>query len=294
MGQALGVKISELLKTGKKSFSFEFFPPKTDEDSAQLLKTAETLRALDPSYISVTWGAGGSTGRKTLDLVTGIKSKLGVETMAHLTCVGASRSEIDAVLAEIHSKNIENILALRGDPPKGQADFVPHPDGFRYADELVAHIRKRWNFCVAAAGYPEGHPQTPDKKKDLENLKRKVDAGADFVVTQLFFDNGDYFDFVDRARKIGISVPIVPGLMPVTNVAQLKRFTAMCGARIPDVLSRAIEPVQDDPEAVVRIGIEHGLKQAENLVAGGAPGIHFYTLNRSLSTSEILKRLSHR
>ena len=288
------MKISELLKTGKKSFSFEFFPPKTDEDSAQLLKTAETLRALDPSYISVTWGAGGSTGRKTLDLVTGIKSKLGVETMAHLTCVGASRSEIDAVLAEIHSKNIENILALRGDPPKGQADFVPHPDGFRYADELVAHIRKRWNFCVAAAGYPEGHPQTPDKKKDLENLKRKVDAGADFVVTQLFFDNGDYFDFVDRARKIGISVPIVPGLMPVTNVAQLKRFTAMCGARIPDVLSRAIEPVQDDPEAVVRIGIEHGLKQAENLVAGGAPGIHFYTLNRSLSTSEILKRLSHR
>lgn len=285
------MKISDLLNTGRKSFSFEFFPPKTDEDAAQLMKTAEALRALEPSYISVTWGAGGSTRRKTLDLVANIKAKLGVETMAHLTCVGASRADIDAVLAEIREKKIDNVLALRGDPPKGQAAFTAHPDGFAYANELVAHIRARQPLCIAAAGYPEGHPETPDKARDLDNLKRKVDAGADFVVTQLFFDNADYFGFVERARKAGIRLPIIPGLMPVTNVGQLKRFTAMCGARIPDPLARALETIQEDPEAVVRAGIEHGLKQSEGLLAGGAPGIHFYTLNRSRSTAEILRQL---
>jgi methylenetetrahydrofolate reductase (NADPH) len=285
------MKISALLASGKRSFSFEFFPPKTDEDAAQLMKTAEALRTLDPSYISVTWGAGGGTRRKTLDLVAGIKAKLGVETMAHLTCVGVSRSEIDAVLDEVAVKGLENILALRGDPPKGQDAFTPHPDGFRHADELVTHIRARRPFCLGVAGYPEGHPETPDKARDLENLKRKVDAGADFVVTQLFFDNDDYFRFVERARRSGIGVPIVPGLMPVTNVAQLRRFTAMCGARIPDTLSRVLEPLQEDPEAVVRAGIEYGLRQAEGLLKGGAPGVHFYTLNRSRSTAEILKHL---
>jgi methylenetetrahydrofolate reductase (NADPH) len=285
------MKIGDLLKTGKKSFSFEFFPPKTDEDAARLMKAAEALRALDPAYISVTWGAGGSTRRKTLDLVAGIKAKLGVETMAHLTCVGASRAEIDAVLQEVLAKGIDNVLALRGDPPQGETQFTPHPDGFRYANELVAHIRARWPLGVGVAGYPEGHPQTPDKKADLANLKRKVDAGADFIVTQLFFDNADYFSFVERARAAGIRVPIVPGLMPVTNVAQLKRFTAMCGAKIPAALSALLEPVKDDAEAVINAGIAYGLEQARGLMAGGAPGIHFYTLNRSRSTAEILRQL---
>lgn len=285
------MKISELLHTGKKSFSFEFFPPKTDEDAAQLMKTAEALRTLGPAYISVTWGAGGGTRRKTLDLVANIKAKLGVETMAHLTCVGASRADIDAVLAEIREKGIDNVLALRGDPPKGETAFKPHPDGFAHADALVAHIRGRHSLCLAVAGYPETHPETPDKARDLDNLKRKVDAGADFVVTQLFFDNKDYFDFVDRARKAGVRVPIIPGLMPVTNVGQLKRFTSMCGARIPEGLSRALEPIQEDAEAVVKAGIAHGLRQSEGLLAGGAPGIHFYTLNRSRSTAEILRQL---
>lgn len=285
------MKISDLLNTGRKSFSFEFFPPKTDEDAAQLMKTAEALRALEPSYISVTWGAGGSTRRKTLDLVANIKAKLGVETMAHLTCVGASRADIDAVLTEIRDKKIDNVLALRGDPPKGQTAFTAHPDGFAYANELVAHIRGRHPLCIAAAGYPEGHPETADKARDLDHLKRKVDAGADFVVTQLFFDNADYFGFVERARKAGVRVPIIPGLMPVTNVGQLKRFTAMCGARIPEALARTLEPIQEDSEAVVRAGIAHGLKQSEGLLAGGAPGIHFYTLNRSRSTAEILRQL---
>jgi methylenetetrahydrofolate reductase (NADPH) len=285
------MKISELLKTGRKSFSFEFFPPKTDEDAARLMKTAEALRALEPSYVSVTWGAGGSTRRKTLDLVCDIKSKLGVETMAHLTCVGASRAEIDAVLVEVRARGIENVLALRGDPPKGETSFKPHPDGFAHADQLVAHIRGRWKVCLAVAGYPEGHPETPDKAKDLDNLKRKVDAGADFVVTQLFFDNADYFSFLDRARKVGISIPILPGIMPVTNVAQLKRFTALCGARIPAELAKVVEPLQDDPDVVIKAGVEYGLRQAEGLLAGGAQGIHFYTLNRSHSTVEILKSL---
>jgi methylenetetrahydrofolate reductase (NADPH) len=285
------MKIIEILKSGKKSFSFEFFPPKTDEDAAQLMKTAEALRALEPGYISVTWGAGGSTRRKTLDLVVDIKAKLGVETMAHLTCVGASRMEIDAVLEEVRAKGVDNILALRGDPPKGQTAFVPHPDGFAYADQLVAHIRARNGVCIGVAGYPEGHPETPDKRKDLDNLKRKVDAGADFIVTQLFFDNKDYFSFVERARRSGVGVPIVPGLMPVTNVAQLKRFTAMCGASIPKALADVLEPLQADPDAVVRAGIDYGLRQSAGLMEGGAPGIHFYTLNRSRSTAEILRQL---
>ena len=285
------MRIADLLNAGRPAFSFEFFPPKSDEDAAQLMKTAESLRALEPAYVSVTWGAGGSTRRKTLDLVADIKSKLGVETMAHLTCVGTSRSEIDAVLKEAAARGIENVLALRGDPLKGRTDFVPHPDGFKHADELVVRIRNGWNFCVAVAGYPEGHPETPNKKLDLENLKRKIDAGADFIITQLFFDNGDYFDFVKRARKIGISVPILPGLMPVTNIAQLERFTTLCGARIPAALSKALDPVRNDPEGVVRAGIDYGLAQAEGLLAGGAPGIHFYTLNRSRSAAEILRRL---
>jgi methylenetetrahydrofolate reductase (NADPH) len=194
-------------------------------------------------------------------------------------------------LKEIADRGIENVLALRGDPPKGRTDFVPHPDGFKHADELVARIRTGWNFCVAVAGYPEGHPEATSRSADLENLKRKVSAGADFVVTQLFFDNAAYFDFVERVRNIGVSVPILPGLMPVTNIAQLERFTTMCGARIPPALSRALDPVRNDPEGVVRAGIEYGVTQAAGLLAGGAPGIHFYTLNRSRSAAEILRRL---
>ncbi len=285
------MKISEILKKTRPAFSFEFFPPKTDEDVRQLLETAKTLKALDPAYISVTWGAGGSTRRKTLDIVCAIKNDVKVESMAHLTCVGASRADLDAILEEIHGKGIENVLALRGDPPKGDATFTPHPDGFRHANELVAHIRRRWDFCLGVAGYPEGHIECPDKKKDLDNLKRKADAGADFIVTQLFFDPADYFRFVDRARAAGIGLPIVPGVMPVTNVGQIKRFTQMCGAKIPRELLDRLDPAQEDREAVIRIGVEHATRQCEELLRQGAPGIHFYTLNRSHSTAEILKNL---
>ncbi|HRY28948.1 MAG TPA: methylenetetrahydrofolate reductase [NAD(P)H] [Elusimicrobiota bacterium] len=285
------MKISELIKTVKPSFSFEFFPPKTDDDVAQLMQTARDLRTLDPTFISVTWGAGGGTQRKTIDTVSAIKTDLRVESMAHLTCVGASSWEISAVLDELQKKGVENILALRGDPPRDHPYFVPHPDGFRHANELVAHIRQGWKFCIGVAGYPEGHVECPDKELDLRNLKQKVDAGADFVVTQLFFDNTVYFKFVERARAIGIQAPILAGIMPVTNAHQIKRFTTSCGATLPPALLSRLEAHPDDKAAVVQIGIDHAAQQCAELLRGGAPGIHFYTMNRSHSTTEILRRL---
>jgi len=211
--------------------------------------------------------------------------------MAHLTCVGASRTDLDSVLEEIHRRGIENVLALRGDPPRGETQFEPHPDGFRYADELVRHIRAGWNFCLGVAGYPEGHPETPDKEKDLDNLKRKIDSGADFIVTQLFFKNEDFFQFLDRARARGIQVPIIPGIMPITNVNQIKKFTGMCGASLPSTLLQRLETIQEDKEAVIQEGIEYGSRQCRELLDRGAEGIHFYTLNRSRSSMEILKNL---
>ncbi len=286
------MKVIDFLKTNKKCFSFEFFPPKNDEDVAHLLETAASLRVLNPAFISVTWGAGGSTRGKTIDIVSSIKHKLNVETMAHLTCVGASRSDIDSVLKEIHEKKIENVLCLRGDPPKGESEFVPHPDGFCYANEMIAHVRRMgFDFCLAAAAYPEKHLESPDPETDLVNLKRKVDAGADFLITQLFFDDADYFRFVDKARATGISVPIIPGIMPITNVNQVKRFTTMCGASIPQNLLERLESVQEDAEAVLQMGIDHATRQCQELLRQGAPGIHFYTLNRCRSTMGILKNI---
>jgi len=285
------MRISDIITSRHPVFSFEFFPPKTDMDADALFETARTLRTLEPDFISVTWGAGGGTRRKTLEITTSIKKKLNVETMSHLTCVGVSRMELDSILDEIRELGLENVLALRGDPPRGETDFVPHPEGLSHARELVEHIRSRWSFCLGVAGYPEGHPEVPDLERDLMFLKQKVDAGADFVTTQLFFDNSAYFRFVESARAIGISVPIIPGIMPVTNVKQIKRFTETCGATIPVRLSEQLEQLQEDREAVVEYGIEYATGQCEELLAHGAPGIHFYTLNRSHSTFQILSRL---
>jgi methylenetetrahydrofolate reductase (NADPH) len=208
-----------------------------------------------------------------------------METVAHLTCVGSTRQEIAAILARLADAGIENVLALRGDPPRGEASFVKTEGGFGYANELIAFIRSEgYPFCVGAACYPEGHPETPEVARDLDNLKRKVDAGVDFLVTQLFFDNQDYFAFTRRARRAGIEAPIVPGLMPVTNVAQIQRFTDMCGARIPQELARRLSIVEQDPAAVVATGVYWTTVQARELLAGGAPGVHFYTLNKSSAT----------
>ena len=288
------MKIPDILAQKRPAFSFEFFPPKTDEDAAHLLATARHLKELDPAFISVTWGAGGSTRRKTLDIVSAVKKDLGVETMAHLTCVGASREDIDGVLAEIRERGIKNVLALRGDPPKGSTAFVTHPGGVAHANELVAHIKRFGDFSVGVAGYPEKHVEAPSLEADLDHLKRKVDAGADFIITQLFFGNDDFLRFRDKAAARGIALPILPGLMPVTNVGQLKRFTTLCGAKIPGDLLQRLEAVQDDAEAVIRLGVAHAVAQGRRLLDAGVPGIHFYTLNRSRSTAEVLKTLRAR
>jgi methylenetetrahydrofolate reductase (NADPH) len=292
------VRISDLLKfareRGEPLFSFEFFPPKTDEGVRALFETVEALRPLGPAYVSVTYGAGGSTRSRTIDLVKKLKREAEVEAMAHVTCVGASRGEIAAVLDEVAEAGIQNVLALRGDPPRGQTAFEPHPEGFRFASELVAFIRShpdRWRFCVGAAAYPEGHVETRDLGQDLRNLEVKVRAGADFLVTQLFFDNGRYFGFVDRARAAGIGVPIVPGIMPFTNVEQIERFTAMCGASIPPPLRAAMEVRRADPDAARELGVAYASLQCADLLRRGAPGIHFYTLNRSTSTRAIVAAL---
>ncbi len=287
------MKIKALLNKNRPAFSFEFFPPKDDEGFARLFDTIEHLVPSKPIYVSVTYGAGGSTRTKTIDLVGRIKNEIGLESMAHLTCVGSEAEEIKGILEILRDRGIENVLALRGDPPKGQEKFLKHEKGFGYGNELVEFIKKDFDFCVGVAGYPEGHLECPDKAEDLLNLKRKVDAGADFIVTQLFFDNKFYFDFIEKARALGIRVPIIPGIMPILNVNQIKRFTKMCGATIPGTLLSELEAVQDDPDAVRRVGIDHATAQCEKLVTEGAPGIHFYTLNRSNATLKILENLNN-
>jgi methylenetetrahydrofolate reductase (NADPH) len=292
------VRVTEILRfareRGEPIFSFEFFPPKTAEGEGQLLRTVEALRPLAPAFVSVTYGAGGSTRQKTVQLVTRLKREVEVEAVAHVTCAGSSRDEIAEVLDEVAGAGIQNVLALRGDPPRGQASFEPHPEGFRYASELVSFVRaepRRWPFCVGAAAYPEGHVETRDLEADLAHLRTKVEAGVDFLVTQLFFDNAHYFRFAERARAAGIRVPMLPGIMPFTSVEQAERFTRMCGATIPPLLRAAMDVRRDDPEASLELGVAHASLQCGDLLRRGVPGIHFYTLNRSPSTRAILAAL---
>ncbi len=292
------MKVTDILRfareRGDPVFSFEFFPPRTDDGVRQLFETVEALRPLAPAFVSVTYGAGGSTRARTVELVTRLKRETEVEAVAHVTCVGASRDEIAAVLDEVAAAGIQNVLALRGDPPKGERVFTPHPDGFRHASELVAFIRtqgRRWSFCVGAAAYPEGHVETRDLALDLAHTKRKVEAGADFLVTQLFFENAHYWRFVERARAAGIQVPVLPGIMPMTNVEQIERFTAMCGAEIPPKLRAAMQVRREDPDGALQLGVAYATLQCADLLRRGAPGIHFYTLNRSPSSRAILAAL---
>jgi methylenetetrahydrofolate reductase (NADPH) len=279
------MKIATLFQRPAPVVSFEFFPPKTEEGVEALYRAVEELRGCRPSFVSVTYGAGGSTRDRTLELVTRIQRELGITTMAHLTCVGSTRAELDETLRRLVDGGIRNVLALRGDPPKGETAFVPVAGGFRYASELVAFIRDRgFDLCVGGACYPEGHVETRDLDRDLANLVQKVRAGVDFLVTQLFFDNEDHRAFVRRARSAGVAVPIVPGLMPVTNVSQVQRFTQMCGARIPQELQRRLRIVEKDPAAVVATGVQWSVEQCRLLLRDGAPGLHFYTLNKSSAT----------
>ncbi len=285
------MKIRDFLKQSTQSFSFEFFPPKNAQGFAELYQTIKQLKQLQPTFVSVTYGAGGSTRRKTIDLVAQIKQEIGIESMAHLTCVGATREELDSVLTELQNRGIENILALRGDPPRGTSSFVAPTGGFRHANELVAFIRQHYNFCIGVAGYPEGHPESPSLRQDLYYLKQKVDAGADFIITQLFFDNRFYFAFVKRTRAIGITVPIIPGIMPIIHLGQIKRFTELCGASILPTLLRRLEGLQENTEAVEACGIEYATAQCLELLDEEVPGIHFYTLNRSKATWQIFQHV---
>jgi methylenetetrahydrofolate reductase (NADH) len=286
------VRIDEIL--GHKDepvFSFEFFPPKTEEGERKLRAALEALRPLEPDFASVTYGAGGSSRDKTIGLTKWLKQDLGIEAMAHLSCVGASREDLIKTLDGIAEAGIENVLALRGDAPKGQANWEPHPGGFKYSTELAGLISTRYPFSVGAACFPEIHPEAPDKASDLHFLKAKVDSGASFLITQLFFDNELYFDFVEDAREAGIDVPIIPGIMPITDLNQIKTITGMCGATIPESLLEQLELRADHADAVQDLGVAYATLQCAELLARGAPGIHFYTLNRSPATRAILSAL---
>ena len=277
----------------RRVVSFEFFPPKTDEAVEELFRVArDELAPLAPSFISVTYGAGGSTRRKTLELVSRIKNDIGLEAMAHLTCVGHSRDELAEIIDGIVAAGIENVLALRGDPPRGETEFKSTAGGLQYANQLVDLLHAEFsNFGVAVAGYPETHQEAISPEVDLENLKRKVGAGADIVITQLFYNNEDFLRFRDRAEQAGVSVPLIPGILPVTNLAQIQRITAMCGAQLPADFVAALGQ-SDDADAQFRIGVDFATQQVQDLVDRNVPGVHFYVLNKSQATSEILKALN--
>jgi methylenetetrahydrofolate reductase (NADPH) len=283
------VRIGAKHGRGRPVFSFEFFPPKTDEGARALISTVADLKgALAPDFVSVTCGAGGSTRDRTLELVMKIQSELKLTAMAHLTCVGSTEAEIAENVNSLVAGGVENILALRGDPPKGSGPFVQAPGGFAHATELIEYLDAEHDVEIGGACYPEGHVESTSRDDDLKWTVVKVNNGADFLITQLFFDNRDYFEFVERARDAGIRVPIVPGIMPITNVAQVERFTKMCGARIPEQLLERLRAMADDPGAVMATGIEHAIMQCRQLLESGAPGLHFYTLNKSWATRSIL------
>jgi methylenetetrahydrofolate reductase (NADPH) len=286
------MRIDEIIAAGGDPvFSFEFFPPKTDDGERNLFDALEALRPLEPSFVSVTWGAGGSTREKTIGIVSRIRETHGLEAMAHFTCVGATTDDLHAALRQMREAGIENVLTLRGDPPRGEERFVATDGGLSYATELTQLAAADYDFCLVGACYPEIHPEASELASDLAHLREKVDAGARVLITQLFFDNEAYFRFVEQARAAGIEVPIVPGIMPITNADQIKRFTSMCGASIPEPLLEALDQRRDDPDAVADLGVSYATLQCAELLARGAPGIHFYTLNRSPATRAILSAL---
>lgn len=282
---------------GKPIISFEIFPPKIDKGMEPLLEIIPELAALGPDYITVTYGAMGSTQHRTLEIASLIKNVYKMETACHLTCVGASRNELDEILRRISDSSIRNIVALRGDPPQGDKTFIPPPDGYAHANQLVEHIRRLESekgqepFGIAVAGYPEKHIEAPSMEIDIANLKRKVEAGGDIIITQLFFDNKIFFNFVERARATGMTVPIIPGLMPILSVRQIKRITSMCGSSIPHELQQELDSAADDDEMASEIGIRQCIRQAKDLLSHGVPGIHFYVLNKSTHIRQIVEAL---
>ena len=284
--------VRELLAAGGRSFSFEFFPPKTDAGEVELWQAIRQLEPLAPTFVSVTYGAGGSTRDRTLRIVERIATETTLTPVAHLTCVGASRFELRNVIGAIADAGIRNVLALRGDPPGGADQaWEPHPEGLAFAEDLVRLLRELGDFCVGVAAFPEAHRESPDRDTDAKYLAQKCAAGADFAITQFFFDPADYFSLVGRVRALGCDVPVIPGIMPVTNVAQIERMAVLSGATFPPDLAERLHAVADDPIAVRRVGIEVATSMCRELLSGGAPGLHFYTLNRSSATREIYAAL---
>jgi len=285
------VKLADLYARSGLTLSVEFFPPKTEKGEENLFSEIAIIKRVNPGFCSVTYGAGGSTRDKTVGLVESIHSECGLEVMCHLTVVGQSKMEARAILARLKEKGIENVLALGGDPPQGMTDWRPHPDGFHHAIELVREATGFGCFSVAVAGFPECHPRATSRAADLRFLKEKVDAGAAAVITQLFFENDDYFRFVEDLRKLGVAVPIVPGVLPILSAPQVRRFAALCSAKIPPKLDKELAKVENDDGAAVEMGIEYASRQCEQLITFGVPGVHFYSLNKAYSVQAICKNL---
>lgn len=284
------MKVSEAYGSGKFGLSFELFPPKTDAAEAELFRNLEQLMAFRPSYVTCTYGAGGSTRDKTLDIVSEVRRRFGCSVASHLTCVGATVDDLRAYLREAIQRGVENIVALRGDPPRGETEFRPVEGGLCYANEMVSLIRREFpQFGIAVAGYPETHREAPGPEIDLENLRRKVAAGGDIVITQLFYNNEDFFRFQDRCVKAGIRVPIVPGVLPVTNWAQVQRITSLCGARLPDKFAQDLQAQTESADGQFAVGVEFATRQVQQLIDRGVPGLHFYVLNKSPATAAILR-----
>ena len=289
------MRIAELFARGAPVFSFEFFPPKTDAGYQSLYEAIGELKRLGPGFVSVTCGAAGSTRKKTAELVVRIQAELGLTAMAHVVCTGTTQDELAESLAWMRSRGVENVLALRGDAPRDQPEWRPVPGGFHHANELAAFLRARFDFCIGGACYPEKHPEAASFEEDLRQLKRKVDAGAQFLITQLFFDAADYWRFVERARSAGIVVPIVPGVMPVVSGANLRRMATLSpGSKIPAALQQELDDAGDDDERALAAGVRFATDQCRELLARGAPGIHFYTLNRSPATRRVHEAVSRR
>jgi len=287
------MKVIQALQKGKSTLSFEFFPPKTREQEARLFEVISQLKDFSPDFVSVTYGALGASRGKSFFWVERIKQDFGIEPLAHLTCVAASKKEMRAQLQELQKMGAENILALRGDPPEEEKGFVPPADGFRFARELVSFIKQDFpEICLGVAGYPEKHPEATDLEADIRHLKEKVDAGADYVMTQLFFNNKYYFDFVDKCRRVGVKVPIIPGIMPITSLKQIRKMTEICGATIPAGLLEKMERFESDRAAIENIGVEQAVSQAKELLQAKVPGLHFFVLNRSGPISRILRDLA--
>jgi methylenetetrahydrofolate reductase (NADPH) len=286
------MSLSAVYGADRLGLSFELFPPKTDAGEEAMFRHVERLLEFQPGFITCTYGAGGSTQTKTLDIVARVREMSGLPVATHLTCVGSTADQLATYLTEARKRGVDNVVALRGDPPKGETAFKATEGGFRYANELVAFIRENFaDMGIAVAGYPEKHLEAPDLDVDLKNLKRKVDAGADVVVTQLFYENADFLSFRDRCAALGIDIPIVPGLLPVTNFAQIQRITSLCGAKLPKEFVTALQTAGDDEDAQFEAGVEFATKQMEALIKAGVPGIHLYVLNKSEAASAVLENL---